>query len=355
MENPTSDNPSAFVIMPFGEAFDEIYNLFIAEALSEAGYAVSRADDLTTHQNIIKDIVNGVASSDLIVADLTSSNPNVYYELGLAHALGRRVILLTQQITELPFDLRSYRVIPYDTHFAQITRAKHDLVKLAKGALAGTVPFGSPVSDFLQPGIAPALPAPSDGGEPGILDHLVGAQDAFEGLAAIITDITSSTGSIGESTIQITERIQALPTGSRDYARSARTLVIGLAQKLGQYAKDLSERNTEYSALLADLRSSLEFIVRNQKPTTAEERNNLTDFLNVLKAGEGVMESAKSSLFKLVETIRSSPKLERSYSRAADEVIRELNRYADNIDQTMAIIVRSREVGEHLLSMPEKA
>ena len=83
-----------------------------------------RADDIRAHQNILKDIISALAESALIVADLTGSNPNVYYELGLAHAFRKRVILLTQQVDDLPFDLRSYRVIPYSTYFAEVAKAK---------------------------------------------------------------------------------------------------------------------------------------------------------------------------------------------------------------------------------------
>ncbi len=138
----------AFVIMPFAPDFDEIYNLFIADALTEGGFEVFRADDIRSQQNILQDIVAAIATSNLIIADLTDSNPNVYYELGIAHALRKPVILLTQNLDELPFDLRSYRVIAYNTHFAAIKTARNELILLAKGSLNGTVPFGNPVGGY---------------------------------------------------------------------------------------------------------------------------------------------------------------------------------------------------------------
>lgn len=141
----------AFVIMPFAPDFDEIYNLFIATTLTDAGFEVFRADTILSQRNILEDVVSSIIESDLIVADLTGSNANVYYELGLAHALGKRVLLLTQSIEELPFDLRSYRVISYDTHFASIQKAKDELTALAIGARDGSIPFGSPIKDFALP------------------------------------------------------------------------------------------------------------------------------------------------------------------------------------------------------------
>ena len=70
-----------------------------------------RADDIDNQQNILNDIVKSIRSSELIVADLTDPNPNVYYELGLAHAMRKRVVLMTQDLGSMPFDLRSYRTI----------------------------------------------------------------------------------------------------------------------------------------------------------------------------------------------------------------------------------------------------
>ena len=134
--------------MPFAEEFKDVYQCLILEVLEEAGYTVIRADDIKSQSNIISDIVKGIITSDLIVADLTGSNPNVYYELGIAHALDKKVILITQEINELPFDLRSYRVVGYSVHFAKITKAKKELFELATEAFKSNLPFGNPVKDF---------------------------------------------------------------------------------------------------------------------------------------------------------------------------------------------------------------
>jgi nucleoside 2-deoxyribosyltransferase len=61
----------------------------------------------------MNDILRSIHEADYIIADLTEQNPNVYYELGLAHATGKPIILITQNIGKLPFDLRHQRVIEY--------------------------------------------------------------------------------------------------------------------------------------------------------------------------------------------------------------------------------------------------
>ena len=145
-----TDNHSAFLIMPFDEEFDTVYKDFIKPLLESIGFNVERADDIESQQNILRDVVEQIDKNDLIIADLTSANPNVFYELGLAHALRKPVILITQSISEVPFDLKSYRLLEYSTHFAHIDKAKKQLARYAKGFINGTIRFGSPVTDFYQ-------------------------------------------------------------------------------------------------------------------------------------------------------------------------------------------------------------
>ena len=105
------EKPKAFVIMPFDAEARPVYEDFIRPTLDNLGFEVSRADDLLNQRNILRDILSSIASANLLVADLTDSNSNVYYELGLAHALRKPVILLGQDIEEIPFDIRSYRLV----------------------------------------------------------------------------------------------------------------------------------------------------------------------------------------------------------------------------------------------------
>src|SRR4051794_20171801 len=105
--------------MPFDPDFDAVYTDLIAQPLAEAGFVVTRADDVNARQNVLADVVRGIAEADLVVADLTTSNANVFYELGLAHAMGVPTVLIAQQDSseDIPFDLRQYRTEFYETHF----------------------------------------------------------------------------------------------------------------------------------------------------------------------------------------------------------------------------------------------
>ena len=103
-----------FVIMPFGGWFDHYYKEIYAPAIMEAGLEPHRADDLHRAGAIVNDIWSYTKQAKVILADLTATNPNVLYELGLAHAIAKPVIIVTDSLEQVPFDLRSLRVIEYN-------------------------------------------------------------------------------------------------------------------------------------------------------------------------------------------------------------------------------------------------
>jgi hypothetical protein len=100
------------VMMPFDARFDQVYACIQGTA-AKVGMQCHRADDIWKHEAIIQDIISLICSSRVVVADCTGRNPNVFYETGIAHTLGRDVILITQAETDIPFNLRHLRFVPY--------------------------------------------------------------------------------------------------------------------------------------------------------------------------------------------------------------------------------------------------
>lgn len=105
---------NCFVIMPFRGWFDEYYSKIYCPAIVAAGLKSNRADDLYAPNNVVSDIWKFTKGADIVLADLTGKNPNVFYELGLAHAISKPVILITESEEDIPFDLRAIRIIKYD-------------------------------------------------------------------------------------------------------------------------------------------------------------------------------------------------------------------------------------------------
>ena len=99
-------------MMPFDAAFNDVY-ASIRQAAENAALVCRRADDIWENPAIIQDVVGLIDHSRIIVCDCTGRNPNVFYEAGIAHTLGREVILITQNGQDIPFDLRHLRYVPY--------------------------------------------------------------------------------------------------------------------------------------------------------------------------------------------------------------------------------------------------
>jgi hypothetical protein len=102
-----------FVLMPFKEDLHPVYEDHIKTSCTNLGLTVWRADDFFTTRSVVEDIWTAIASARLIVGDCTDRNPNVFYEIGLALAIGQPTILITQRAEDVPFDLRHLRYITY--------------------------------------------------------------------------------------------------------------------------------------------------------------------------------------------------------------------------------------------------
>ena|ERR1035437_7115482 len=91
----TTPKPFVFVLMPFDSSFDDIYKLGIKAACHDAGAYCERVDEQILDESMLERIYNQIYKADIIVADMTGKNPNVFYEAGYAHALGKSTILMT--------------------------------------------------------------------------------------------------------------------------------------------------------------------------------------------------------------------------------------------------------------------
>jgi hypothetical protein len=127
----SANQPNIFVVMQFGEPYDSLYREVIKPVCTKLGFNAFRGDDVFKPGVILEDIRRGILDSDIIIAEITPVNANVFYELGYAHALEKPTILLANRNTEkLPFDISSYRVIFYDDTIGgksnvELTLTKH--------------------------------------------------------------------------------------------------------------------------------------------------------------------------------------------------------------------------------------
>lgn len=101
------------VMMPFGGGFSPVYQAIRDACQRASNIPVRRADEMWENSVLIHDILELIHHSAFVICDLTGRNPNVFYELGIAHAWGKQVIPITQNSADIPFDLQHHRFLTY--------------------------------------------------------------------------------------------------------------------------------------------------------------------------------------------------------------------------------------------------
>ncbi len=110
-DEPVDDNLVA-VMMPFDAAFKPVYEA-LQTAIGEVGMTCQRADDIWENDHVVQDVALLLCKAAVVVCDLSGRNANVFYETGIAHTLGREVILIAQSAADIPFDVAAIRHIRY--------------------------------------------------------------------------------------------------------------------------------------------------------------------------------------------------------------------------------------------------
>lgn len=252
MEND-KERPLAFVIMPYTHEFTGHYTNIIKPALEEAGYEVSRADTDLDQQNILRKIIKGITRAKLIVAELTTLNPNVLYELGLSHGLGAPTVILAQSIEEVPFDLRSYDVQIYSTHYIEVKKLKEKLKEIGARHLSGELNFGNPVTDFAPErrpsGIEGRINNTKvpwrqgddmqDREQGGILEATQASQELAKVMVAIVEEINNSVNKVSPLLASLDEAIHDPAPGKNIRAKK-------LAEEIASELDQSSARIEDY-------------------------------------------------------------------------------------------------------------
>ncbi|CCH56462.1 hypothetical protein BN8_05801 [Fibrisoma limi BUZ 3] len=120
------------VMMPFESRFMGTYTA-IRNVCSRLGIECRRADDIWDNSILIQDVFDLIFTSRAVITDFTDRNPNVFYETGIAHTLGKVVIPITQAVGDIPFDLRHHRALTYLPNSEGLLKLEKDLEKkLAK-------------------------------------------------------------------------------------------------------------------------------------------------------------------------------------------------------------------------------
>ncbi|MBC8155474.1 MAG: hypothetical protein H7Z72_21510 [Bacteroidetes bacterium] len=116
------------VMMPFDAKFSGTYTA-IKNVCAKLSIDCKRADDIWDNSILIQDVFDLIYTSKAVITDFTDRNPNVFYETGIAHTLGKIVIPITQTVSDIPFDLRHHRALTYLSNAEGLAKLEKDLEK----------------------------------------------------------------------------------------------------------------------------------------------------------------------------------------------------------------------------------
>lgn len=329
---------NAFVLMPFDKEFDAVYKDLIIPAFQAVGFKVKRADDIVSQQNILKDIVRSIAKADLIIADLTSSNANVFYELGLAHALQKPVIIIAQSIEEVPFDLASYRVIQYSVHFKEITKFIEELKVRGEKAKLGKLEFSNPVSDFLDPDffkqkIQKEIPKEKeepielpieerDIEEKGIWDYAVLSEESMNILKECAERITEAMQEIGEKMQKRSGEAQDIQKSSvPGTASRMHKLTKSTAYDMNLFAKKIEEEQPKLHLAWNKFEENTAGVIQIASIKTEEDREAIIKYRGTIKELKKANENSLESIREYRQAVENLKGISSDVNRASKRII----------------------------------
>ena len=364
-----SNKPKVFVITPFNEDFlalyDELKRVFGAE------YEFENAGDLDNQQNILKDIVEGIHNAQVIIADVTGLNANVFYELGLAHAMNKKVIIITQDIGELPFDIKSYRANEYSLQFNKLPALIEKLRKLLGGAIDNTTQYGNPVSDYLPDYFSSALtvtpvgPSESvpkveddtgeqDEGDKGYLDYISDIQEYAEKMTNEINTMSEEMQQNNAAITAATNEINRVKMQSGNVDASfVRNVCRKISSPTELFASQIKGHTEEISKHWTVIENSYLSLLDNQYAQTPQNLQGIKDSMTALQGMQGEINDSNGKIDGFVSVLRGTIGMERKLNKAITSLIMELESYLSATDTMSSSIDRIISKGKVVVEKME--
>lgn len=345
-----------FVIMPFEDEFFEVYETLKIQFSDRFDF--SNANDEGNPQNILKDVVQPIFDADIIIADLTGLNPNVMYELGLAHSFNKKTIVITQDdLNALPFDLKQYRAKDYSIHFKKFAELVEFLKRTFEGAVDGSVSFSNPVKDFLAiENIETAdwfkekttIHLETDD-DKGLLDFLAEIESDSEKLAKSINEIGDDIRIMGEGVEKSSKEIERVTkTGGSGGASFKRKEAKKISQLIDSFSAKLRKHNLENSELWDKIENNTLGLLENPIAANDGNKEGLTSYIKALKELQSSVFNSSPAVASLREAMNGTMGLERTLNQSIRFVIQDLDTFIDFINKLKVsiekIINKSRYV-----------
>lgn len=363
------DKYRVFVIMPFAEEFNAVFGKLIKSNLEATScIEVIRADTDLDQRNIMKDVVNGIVASDIVIADLTGNNPNVFYELGIAHGLNKPTILITQDKGGIPFDLKPYRVLEYSEHFESVETFKAVLKRVCNEGFEGKINFSNPVADF-HFGETPKIRSiravsENDGNglgeqvktrelEPddGVLDWILNLGELGPRISEKINDMNDVIDEVGQEVRAATEKMGAVQKTDRpNKYRIIRQIASDLATKIIFLSRKLKGVVVEYIAVWDGFEKNTEKFFGEPLLLEQLETEQATELKEKVSLFKEKTLSTRESLQALGNTVSSGPKISKDMNKAARELASVIGEICEVFDRVEPYSIRIVSILEKLIN-----
>ena len=270
------DNKECFVICPIGEADSETrehsdltYNYIIKPVVEEFGYSPNRADLVKESGMITTQIIEKIIDSPLVIADLTDSNPNVFYELAIRHVVEKPYIQMIKSNQEIPFDINGMRTILFGTDLKQADDAKKELRKHIESIKNNKFKPVNPVTHARSFSVLQKMLEDNNNYESGDINKIV--LKSVSDMSSMMTEMRMDFQKLKMSVIgnNKTNSIFHNETISK-YDNSLKIL----DNELNHINNEILDINIQYSALLstdsngdevADVRNKLDYLMMRKK------------------------------------------------------------------------------------------
>lgn len=311
----------------------------------DGGFIAKRADSELHQRNILRDVVNGIVECDLLIADLSGLNPNVMYELGMAHGLQKATVLLTQNLGEVPFDLRAYRIQPYTPAYRDVNKLKDTLTTVLKEFRNGQVAFGNPITDFaieltVSDRLGSAEPSDtihsgdtsSDTEPMGVLDF----QESVEGAASTITswanDIAHRMGDFATDLDHRTGQLKAIVDNDSNAFKKRRAIVSSATQLINSWALGLEESLPEVNEAWQQMDATTDGFLVHLSISNDTERAEARHLIGQMETLLQQITEAQQAVQGTIKSTLSTRNISREMTNASRRAERALKEVRDSIE-----------------------
>lgn len=329
------DKLKVFMIMPFTDDFFDVYQKLKKDFASSCEF--SNASEIGNQQSILNDIIQPIFDADLVVADLTGLNANVMYELGVAHSLNKKTIIITQDdISTIPFDIKTYKIWNYNTNFKSFSELVEYLNSTIKNTIDGTCIFGNPVIDFLSKKNITQINliqqstdiATTEFTDKGYFDFIADIEENVEKLGDSIVQMAGEMTDLSTGVSESTDSINRIKkTGEKGALKLFQKETKKVANYISSFSSKLNSHNKLNALLWQEIEKNTSGLIDNRFSYEEGNKPELITFLKTLYDLKSSNSESSKSIAKFKQSLTNIIGIDKSMTKSINIAIVHLDDY----------------------------